>query len=164
LFIQEVDMKRLGLCLGIGLLLAVVPAQFGLAQSKTHGFVTPNDVAWGPAPPSLPPGAQAALLEGDPAKEGPFTLRLRLPDGYRVAPHFHPAVEHITVLEGTFIVGMGDKAATDGERPLGAGSFAFMPAGMRHFVRTKGDTVVQLHGVGPWAITYVNPADDPRKK
>ena len=112
-------MKRVELCLGIGLLLAAGPVQLGLAQSKTHGFITPNDVIWGPAPPSLPPGAQAVLLEGDPAKEGPFTLRLRLPDGYRIAPHFHPAVEHITVLQGNFIVGMGDKATTDARRPLG---------------------------------------------
>jgi quercetin dioxygenase-like cupin family protein len=145
----------------VGLLIA---SQVGFGQAKDHGFIAPTDVKWGQAPASLPAGAQAALLEGDPAKEGPFTLRIRMADGYRIPPHHHPAVEHVTVLQGTFIVGMGEKAMTDGEKALGAGSFAFMPAGMRHFARTQGDTVIQLHGVGPWAITYVNASDDPRAK
>jgi quercetin dioxygenase-like cupin family protein len=145
----------------IGFLIA---AQVGFGQAKDHGFLSSADFKWGPAPASLPPGAQAALLEGNPAKEGPFTLRLRMPDGYRIPPHYHPAVEHVTVLQGTFVLGMGEKVTADGEKALGAGSFAFMPAGMRHFARTQGDTVIQLHGVGPWEITYVNPADDPRTK
>ena len=154
-------MPRTTLLVTIGLLLA---AQVGSGQTKDHGFLTSSDFKWGQAPASLPPGAQAALLEGDPAKEGPFTLRIRMPDGYKIPPHYHPAVEHVTVLQGTFVVGMGEKATTDGEKALGAGSFAFMPAQMRHFARTQGDTVIQLHGVGPWGITYVNPADDPRTK
>jgi quercetin dioxygenase-like cupin family protein len=104
------------------------------------------------------------VLEGDPAKEGPFTLRVRLPDGYRIPPHYHPVVEHVTVIQGAFVLGMGDKVTDDGVKALTAGSFAYMPAGMRHFVRAQGDTVVQIHGTGPWGITYVNPADDPRKK
>jgi quercetin dioxygenase-like cupin family protein len=112
----------------------------------------------------VPAGAQGAVLQGDPAKAGPFTLRLKLPDGYRIPPHYHPAIEHITVIQGTFVLGMGDKVNSATEKPLGAGSFAFMPAGMRHFVRAQGETIVQLHGTGPWGITYVNPSDDPRKK
>lgn len=86
------------------------------------------------------------------------------PDGYRIPPHYHPAIEHITVIQGTFVVGMGEKADRAAEKSLEAGSFAFMPAGMRHFVRAQGDTIVQLHGTGPCGITYVNPSDDPRKK
>ena len=147
---------------GVALLL-LIAAQVGRSQSKDQGFIAPNDVTWGPAPPSLPSGAQAAILEGDPGKAGPFTLRLKLPDAYRIPPHYHPAVEHVTVIQGTFVLGMGDKASSDSEKPLAAGSFAFMPAGMRHFARTQGETIVQLHGVGPWGITYVNPSDDPRK-
>jgi hypothetical protein len=130
---------------------------------KDHGLILPSDVTWGAAPSSLPAGAQAAMLEGDPAKPGPFTLRLRMPDGYRIPPHYHPAVEHITVIQGTFVLGMGDKASDEGTKALTAGSFAFMPAGMRHFVRVQGESIVQLHGTGPWGITYVNPSDDPRK-
>lgn len=133
-------------------------------QSKEHGFISATDVKWGAAPASLPAGAQAAVLEGDATKDGPFTLRLRLPDGYKIPPHYHPAVEHITVLQGTFVLGMGDTVNSSSEKPLSAGSFAFMPTGMRHFVRAQGETIVQLHGMGPWGITYVNPSEDPRKK
>ena len=157
-------MRRLATAAGIGLMLIGGASYRTFGQAMDHGLVTPDAVKWGPAPASLPPGAQAALLEGDPAKEGPFTLRIRMPDGYRIPPHYHPAVEHVTVLQGTFVLGMGEQAASAGEKSLTAGSFAFMPAGMRHFARTQGDTIVQLHGVGPWGITYVNAADDPRAK
>lgn len=133
-------------------------------DSKEHGLIQPSEVKWGAAPASVPPGAQGAVLQGDPAKAGPFTLRLKLPDGYRIPPHYHPAIEHITVIQGTFVLGIGEKVNIAAERPLSAGSFAFMPAGMRHFVRAQGETIVQLHGTGPWGITYVNPSDDPRKK
>jgi quercetin dioxygenase-like cupin family protein len=156
-------MSRVRVCVGVGVLLATV-SQIGAGQSKDHAFVTPSEITWGTAPASLPPGARAAVLEGDPAKEGPFTLRIRMPDGYRIPPHFHPAVEHVTVLQGTFVLAMGEKVSSQGEEALGAGSFAYMPVGMRHFARTQGETVIQLHGVGPWAITYVNPSDDPRTK
>lgn len=157
-------MRRLAMGLGVGLMLIGIGSHVGFGQATDHGFITPNDVAWGPAPASLPPGAQAAMLEGDPAKAGPFTLRIRMPDGYRIPPHYHPAVEHVTVVQGTFVLGMGEKPTGAGEKALGAGSFAFMPAGMRHFARAEGDTIVQLHGMGPWGITYANAADDPRTK
>ena len=157
-------MRRLITFVGVVLLVVGTASHSGFSQGKDHGFTTPAEVTWGPAPGSLPSGAQAALLEGDPAKEGPFTLRIRMPDGYRIPPHYHPAVEHVTVLQGTFVIGMGEQVSSAGEKPLAAGSFAFMPAGMRHFARTQGDTVIQLHGVGPWGIMYVNAADDPRTK
>lgn len=103
-------------------------------------------------------------MEGDPSKAGAFTMRLRMPDGYRIPPHFHPVVEHVTVLQGTFRVGMGDTfdPATLGDLPTG--TFAALAPGVRHFAEAKGETVLQLHGVGPWSLTYVNPADDPRKQ
>ena len=156
-------MTRVGAYVAV-LLLVGATLQIAATQTKHHALLTSEDMRWGQAPASLPPGAQAAVLEGDPAKEGPFTLRLRLPDGYRLPPHFHPAVEHVTVLQGTFILGMGEKASTQTEKALTAGSFAYMPAGMRHFARTQGETIVQLHGAGPWGISYVNPADDPRSQ
>ena len=131
---------------------------------RTHAMFTPATTKWGPGPASLPPGAQAAALEGDPSKPGPFTLRIKLPDGYRIPPHWHPADEHVTVVQGTFVLGIGEKFEQTGGHELGAGAFALMPAGTRHYVSTKGETVVQLHGTGPWDINYVNAADDPRKK
>ena len=126
------------------------------------GFYSPADVQWKDGPASLPAGAKFAVLEGDPAKEGPFVMRLRLPDGYRIPPHWHPKVERVTVVSGTFNLGMGEKFDQSATREMPAGTFGFWPAGMRHFAWAKGETVLQLHGIGPWSITYVNPADDPR--
>lgn len=122
----------------------------------------PRQITWKDGPPSLPLGARAAVLEGDPAKEGPFTMRIRLPGGYRIPPHVHPKVEHVTVLSGQFNVGMGSTFNQKATRPMPAGTFGFWPAGMQHFAWAKGDTIIQLHGIGPWIIMYVNPADDPR--
>ena len=123
-----------------------------------------DEVKWQEGPPSLPKGAQIVLLEGDPSKEGPFVFRLKLPDGYRVPPHTHPKTERVTVLSGTFNIGMGDKFDEKATRPMPAGAFGYWPAGMKHFVWVKGETVLQFHGTGPWSIDYVNPDDDPRKK
>ena len=131
-------------------------------QSPRHGHALGPDL--GPGPASVPAGAQAAVLEGDLMKAGLFTLRLKMPDGYKIAPHYHPADEHVTALQGTFVMGMGEKFDQSAGRELAVGSFAVMPTGTRHFAWTKGETIVQLQGVGPWGLTYVNPADDPRKK
>jgi hypothetical protein len=103
-----------------------------------------------------------AVLEGDPAKEGMFTMRLKMPDGFVVAPHYHSQIEHVTVISGTLHFGMGEKFDRAKTRPMSAGSFGFWPIGMKHFAYTEGEAVLQLHGKGPWTITYVNPADDPR--
>jgi hypothetical protein len=123
----------------------------------------PAAMIWTDGPPSLPKGAKFAVLEGDPAKEGPFVMRLKFPDGYRIPPHTHPKAERLTVLSGSFNIGMGDKFDLAKGKPMPAGTFGTWMAGMKHFVWVKGETVVQLHGNGPWAIEYVNPADDPRK-
>lgn len=121
------------------------------------------DIQWKAGPASLPSGAKFAVLEGDPSKEGLFTMRLMLPDGFRIPPHFHSQVEHVSVVSGTFNIGMGEKFDQTTTREMTAGTFGFWPPGMKHFAWTKGETVLQLHGTGPWTITYVNPADDPRK-
>jgi quercetin dioxygenase-like cupin family protein len=118
---------------------------------------------WKPGPASLPKGAVIAVLEGDPGKEGPFVFRLKVPDGYRVPPHTHPKVERVTVISGTFNIGMGDKFDASATRAMPAGSYGFWPAGMKHFVWTKGETILQFHGQGPWSIEYLNPNDDPRR-
>lgn len=124
----------------------------------------PANVQWKDGPGSLPAGAKFAILEGDPTKEGVFTMRLTLPDSFKIPPHWHTNVEHVTVLSGMFNIGMGEKFDQSATREMPAGTFGFWPAGMRHFAWAKGETVLQLHGVGPWTITYVNPGDDPRKK
>ena len=131
--------------------------------SPEHAIHTPTQIKWTAGPASLPPGAQLAVLEGDPAKEGFFTMRVRLPDGYKIPPHTHPKVEHVTVISGTFNFGMGATFDPSTTKEMPAGTFGFWPAGMQHFAWARGETIVQLHGIGPWSIEYVNPADDPRK-
>jgi len=130
--------------------------------TAAHTVLTPADLKWGDAPPGLPAGAKLAVLEGDPAKKGPFTIRFQTPDGYKVAPHHHPTAERITVISGTFFLGMGTQFDEAAGHEMAAGSFAVMPAGMNHFAWSKGETIVQIHGRGPFEIKYVNPADDPR--
>ena len=115
-------------------------------------------------PAGLPPGAKMAVLEGDPSKPEFFTIRAWLPDGYKVPPHWHSVDETLTVLQGTVLVGHGDQTDPGSMQELGVGGFAHMPKGMRHYVSVKGDTIIQVNGEGPFDITYVNPADDPRKK
>ena len=127
-------------------------------------IVRVSDLKWRDGPNSLPPGAKLAVLEGDPTKDGPFVMRLRLPDGYRIPPHTHAKTERLTVISGTFNIGMGDKFDMEAGREMPAGSFGHWAAGMKHFVWAKGETVVQLHGIGPWSIQYVDPSDDPRNK
>lgn len=124
---------------------------------------TPDKIQWQDGPPSLPPGAKFAVLEGDPAKEGFFTMRVRMPDGYKVPPHTHPKIEHATVIQGTLNFGMGPKFDEKATKAMPVGTFGYWPAGMQHFAWVKGETILQLHGIGPWGIQYVNPDDDPRK-
>jgi len=133
-------------------------------HDKKEVFVTPADIKWQDGPPSLPKGAKMVLLEGDPAKKGHFVMRAKLPDGYRIPPHTHHGDERVTVLSGTLYLGMGAKFDAKGGKALPAGSYARVGAGMKHFARVKGETVLQIHGEGPWSIKYVNPGDDPRKK
>jgi quercetin dioxygenase-like cupin family protein len=121
-------------------------------------------ITWGPAPAVFPAGAKFAVLQGDPSKAELFTVRLEFPSGYTIPPHFHPTDEHVTVISGTFLVGMGDKADFTHPVVLPAGGFITAGANMHHFGRARGRTVVQVHAMGPFALTYVNPADDPQKK
>jgi quercetin dioxygenase-like cupin family protein len=134
------------------------------AAQDGHRIVSAQDIKWGPAPPSIPPGAQAAVLYGDPGKEGQFALRLKLPKGYHIPPHTHPKPEVVTVISGTFRLGMGKTADQSKGQALTAGSFFALEPGMEHFAYADEDTVVQLNSTGPWGLTYVNPKDDPRQK
>jgi len=132
---------------------------------------TPDQMKWAPAPNALPAGAQIAVLEGDPMKPGPFTIRLKFPNNYRIPPHSHTRVEHVTVISGSIHVGMGDKFDETAMSTFGAGSFAAIEPGAHHYAMAKNDmmfkgkdTTIQLHGEGPWEIHYVNASDDPRNK
>ena len=121
-----------------------------------------GDLKWIDAPAGLPAGGKIAILAGDPAKAGPFVIRLQMPPGYKIQPHTHPTAEHVTVISGTLKLGMGAKADDAASHDLTAGAFAVMPAGMQHFAGSASGCIVQIHGTGPFEIKYVNPADDPR--
>jgi len=130
---------------------------------ETNAF-TPDTIPWGPAPPVVRPGAQLAVLEGDPsASTGDFTIRLKMPDGFRIAPHWHPHRENVTIISGTFKVGMGDTFDPDTMKAFIAGSFAFLDPDMHHYAMACGETVVEVHGQSPLQFNYVNPDDDPSK-
>lgn len=129
-----------------------------------HVMLGPDELKWVDGPPSLPKGAKFAVIEGKPSEPGPFTMRLKFPAGYKVPPHSHPAIEHVTVLSGLINFGMGDRFDADKSRPMRAGSFIVMPIGTNHFVEAKEEALIQLHGIGPWDVKYVNPEEDPRKK
>jgi quercetin dioxygenase-like cupin family protein len=135
------------------------------AHPTGHVIMTPEEAAWSPAPEAFPPGAQLAVLDGNPmGSAGTYIVRLKMPDGYLIPAHWHPADELVTVVEGSFAMGMGDQFSEDALKTLGVGGFAKMPQGVRHFAKAKGPTVVQVSGQAPFAITYVNPAEDPRNK
>ncbi|HWP81437.1 MAG TPA: cupin domain-containing protein [Bacteroidota bacterium] len=150
------------------LLISVTPlsAQEKMADHSQpdHIMVVPSDLTWKDGPASLPKGVKSAITEGDPTKAGPFTMRLKLPANYNIPAHWHPAIEHVTVLSGSFYMGLGDVFDEAKARKLPVGGFAVMAIGTRHFAFTKEESTIQLHGIGPWGITYVNPKDDPRNQ
>jgi quercetin dioxygenase-like cupin family protein len=132
------------------------------ATEEQHTMVPVKDVTWSPGPPTLPSGAQLAVLFGSPAEDGPFVIRLKFPAGYDVPPHWHSKAEHVTVIAGAFAMGTGEVPDRDAAPLLAAGSFVGIPARMPHYAWTDQETVVQINGMGPFDITYVNPNDDPR--
>lgn len=134
-------------------------------KKEQAGFIqlTPEDLKWEDAGAPLPAGVKSARLEGDSKKEGPYTLRLKIPAGTKVAPHTHGAAEHVTVISGTFHLGQGEKFDEAKGKALAAGSFFVVPAKAPHYGWTTADTVIQLHGIGPQSMTYCNPEDHPKK-
>jgi len=132
-------------------------------RSMDHVMLTPGDLKWDDVP-ALPPGAKVALLEGPPNEAVPFMMRLKFPANYRVPAHWHPAIEHLTVLSGTFNMGIGEKLDMKKTKPLSAGGVMIIQPKTPHFAWTKEEVTVQVHGVGPWGVTYVDPTEDPRKK
>lgn len=138
-------------------------ASSATAQDSHQEFASADAVKWGAGPPSLPPGSQMAILTGDPTKKGPFTIRLKFPDGYKIPAHQHPTYETVTVISGVANIGMGDKFDEAKAKELKEGGFVNLPANMNHFAFAIGETVVQINSEEPFDIKYVNPSDDPRK-
>lgn len=124
---------------------------------------TKNKLSWGPAPAVFPAGAKMAVVSGDPGKAAMFTVQLSMPDGYKIPPHYHPTDEEVKVLKGTFLVGMGDTLDLSKTKPLKAGGSGKLPANMHHYAVAKGATELTVTAMGPFAMTYVNPADDPQQ-
>lgn len=137
------------------------------AQAPTgpaHILVTPSEIKWGAPPPVFEKAASFAVISGDPGKPGLYVVRLKMPAGYKIAPHWHPTAEHVTVLSGTLALGMGEKFDRAKMNDVPAGGYALLPAEMRHFAMATTATTIEVYGQGPFALTYVNPADDPSKR
>jgi len=135
----------------------------GASAASESVLINPASIKWGAAPPSLPKGAKIAVLYGDPSKSGPFCMRLMAPAGYKIPAHWHSQAEALTVISGSFYLGMGDKMDPAAAHALTAGGFHYLPAKEHHFAFSKGASIVQLNGEGPFDINYINPADDPQK-
>lgn len=128
-----------------------------------HTMYGPSDIQWSDAPPVLPAGAKVAVLEGDPAKPGYFAMRLRMPDGYKIMPHWHPNVERVTIISGSLSLGLGETFDESKGHAMTAGTYATMQPEVRHFAWTTGETEIQITTLGPWKLVYVNPKDDPSR-
>lgn len=155
----------LAVCLlNAGVVRAQQPTNPAAAMLKSHIIIKPHEIKWGDCPPVIPPGAQCAVIEGDTAAPNAlFAYRLKMPDNFRIPPHFHPADEHVLVISGILNVGTGNRVDIAATHSLSPGGFMVMPKGASHFAWTKGETIVHVYAIGPWGLTYVNPKDDPRK-
>ncbi len=151
----------LGAAAGLGV---AAPSQAADAPQAHHTVVSSDAIEWGPAPASLPPGARAAALLGSPGKPGPFVLRLRFPDGFVIPPHRHSKDEFVTVISGTFAIASGETLQRAALQSLPAASFVHLPAGMPHYAVSRGETIVQINGTGPFDVVYVDPKTDPRRQ
>jgi quercetin dioxygenase-like cupin family protein len=159
-------MKKITSILLFAMGLMLCSALFALDEKpmtkSAHVMFTGSDLKWGDAPPALPAGAKFAVLSGDPGKEGMFAIRLEMPAGYKIPAHTHPTDEIVTVISGTCSFGMGPKYDDASAKEMPAGAYLVMPAGMQHFAGSKAGCVLQVQSTGPFQVTYVNPADDPR--
>ena len=145
-------------------LLVVAGAALAQGTASQHVLVEGKELKWGAPPPIFEQSAKFTVVSGDPGKAGLYVVRLDMPAGYRIMPHWHPTDEHVTVLSGTFALGMGEKFEESKMKALQANGYALLPAEMRHYAMAKSRAVVQVHGMGPFQLTYVNPADDPSKR
>lgn len=160
-------MKTLGKTLSAASLVAVILGTLAGSVSAqgagaSEAFINAKDIKWGAAPPSMPKGAKIAILQGDPGKSGPFVIRLKVPPGYEIPPHWHSQDESLTVIAGALYFGSGDKIDTSHARTLTAGAFHFLSGKDHHYLVAKSEAVVQVNGSGPFDIMYSNSHDDPQ--
>ncbi len=157
-------MRKVLLCSAVFILAMVAIAIGEEATAPAHVLTTPSDLTWGDPPPIFEKGASFTVVSGDPSQSGLYVVRIKMPAGYRIAPHWHPTDEHVTVLSGKFALGMGEKFDRKSMKELPAGGYALLPAEMRHYAMATTEATVQVHGIGPFKLTYVNPADDPMQR
>jgi quercetin dioxygenase-like cupin family protein len=157
-------MQRFLLCCAVSIMTIVGVAVGQGGKAPAHVLTAAAEVKWGDPPPVFEKGASFTVMSGDPSQTGLFVVRLKMPAGYKIAPHWHPTDEHVTVLSGTFALGMGETFDKAKMKELPTGGYALLPAEMRHYALAKTDATVQVHGMGPFVLTYVNPADDPSKR
>lgn len=155
-------MKRIWVAVGFLLFAGIAVAGDMMQAPAPHMIaLAASDMKWGDMPPMFLPGAKLAVVSGDPSKEGLYVIRIQMPAGYRISPHWHPTDENVTVLDGTVSLGMGDKFDTAATQSFGPGGYVSLPATMHHFAWSKDGATIQIYGMGPFALTYVNAADDP---
>lgn len=157
-------LHRLSLAIVLVLPLALQAGQPAQSEASTHVMVDAAELEWGDAPPAFEPGAQAAILSGDPSKPGMFVLRLKAPAGFEIGNHWHPTDEHVTLIEGDVTLRMNQGAEDAHEHTFSAGGYMLLPAEMHHAASTRGGMTLQVSGMGPFELIYVDPADDPRKR
>ena len=141
-------------------LIAVALGILASTAIADEGFVNTKDIKWGPAPAAIPKGAQIAVLQGNPFQSGPFVMRLKVPAGYKIPPHWHTQDESLTVISGTLYFGPGDKVETSKAHTVTPGSFHFLSGKDHHYLVAKTEAVIQINGNGPFDVTYVNAAAD----
>lgn len=158
--------KYLGLTAMICITVAsATPRHSSAAEPTMKVVASPKEVQWRPAPPSLPPGAQLAVVSGDASKAAAtYALRLKLPDGYVFSPHWHPQDVNVTVISGGLGIGMGDKFDKSKGRLVKSGGYILEPKEMHHYAWAQGSTVIEVYGEGPFGMNYVNPSDDPQTR
>jgi quercetin dioxygenase-like cupin family protein len=144
------------------LVVAAAFAGAAYASGDHHTTMQPETLKW-VQPAAYAKGAQFTVIKGDPTKEGVYVVRLKVPAGFKIAPHTHPNDENVTVLSGAFGIGTGATFDEKKGELIKSGGFSFVAKGMQHYAWFPEETVIQLHGTGPQGITYVNPSDDPRK-
>ena len=157
-------MRKMVFCYAV---LITTIAGVAIGQGGTpaaHVMTKAAEIKWGAPPPVFEQNATFSVISGDPSQSGLYVVRLKMPAGYKVAPHWHPTDEHVTVLSGTFALGMGETFDKATMKDLPSGGYALLPAEMRHFALAKTAATIQVHGMGPFVLTYVNPADDPSKR
>ncbi|MFV8337597.1 cupin domain-containing protein [Flavobacterium sp. RSP29] len=156
--------QKTAILIVLGVFFIVGQVQAQNMKMAGNNIIVANEINWTAAPRGLPPGSQVVVIGGNPSATELFTMRAKIPANYTIMPHWHPADQYITVLEGSCYMGMGDKFDEKTATKMSAGGFVVMKTGTQHYFFTKEACVIQVHGMGPWGIAYVNLADDPRNK